>query len=119
MTTKANGSMPKSHKPTKSSTPNSGHPQADLSTEDTGSLAPLDAVKSERQNRAWNTMRWFKGVPANETEFYARFEAMPLEDSTFLKSFYNISDDWDLFRMICKFWNVRVSDVRPRIGAGV
>jgi len=112
MTSQAKESMPKSHKPKKSST-------AELSTEDTGSLAPLDVVKSERQNRAWNTMKWFKGIPANETEFYTRFETMPLEDSTFLKSFYNISDDWDLFRMICKFWNIRISDVRPRIGAGV
>lgn len=108
MTNKANGSKPKSHKPAKSSTEN-------FSTEDTGSLVPLDAVKSERQNRAWNTMRWFKGIPANETEFYARFETMPLEDTTFLKSFYNISDDWDLFRMICKFWNIRISDMRSRL----
>jgi hypothetical protein len=112
MTSQAKGSMPKSNKQTKSSAGN-------FSTEDTGSLAPLDVVKSERQNRAWNTMRWFKGIPANETEFYARFETMSPEDITFLKSFYNISDDWDLFRMICKFWNIRVSDVRPRIRAGV
>jgi len=110
MTSQANGSMPKPHEPTSSST-------GDLTAENTGSLAPLDAVKSERQNRAWNTMKWFKGVSMNEVEFYARFETMPLEEATFLKSFYNISDDWDLFRMICKFWNVRVSDVRPRAGA--
>lgn len=112
MTSKAKGSMPKSQKSNKSSTTN-------FSTEDTGSLAPLDAVKAERQNRAWNTMKWFKGIPSNETEFYARFETMPLEDTTFLKSFYNISDDWDLFRMICKFWNIRVSDVRPRVEATI
>jgi hypothetical protein len=71
--------------------------------------AEINPAKSEQQNRAWSTMKWFAGVAKSEAEFYARFQELPDEDATFLKSFYNITEDWDLFRMICKFWNVRIS----------
>lgn len=62
--------------------------------------------RSEQQNRAWNTMRWFDGTTKTPGDFYTRFQQLPDEDATFLKCFYDIADDWDLFKMICKFWNV-------------
>jgi hypothetical protein len=36
----------------------------------------------------------------------------------FLKCFYDITEDWDLFKMICKFWNVPVMSRRSSLAAG-
>jgi hypothetical protein len=69
----------------------------------------IEQPQFERHRRSWATLKWFEGTPKTEEEFYLRFQNLPDEDATFLKSFYNISEDWDLFKMICKFWNIRVS----------
>ena len=69
----------------------------------------IEQPQFERHRRSWATLKWFEGTPKTEEEFYLRFQDLPDEDATFLKSFYNVSDDWDLFRMICKFWDIRVS----------
>ena len=53
-------------------------------------------------------MRWFDGTDKTEEAFGSRFKNLPDEDVSFLKSFYNIGDDRELFRMVCKFWNIRV-----------
>jgi hypothetical protein len=73
--------------------------------------------RAELQSRAWNTMKWFDGVAKNESAFYRRFQELPDEDSMFLKCFYDISDDWDLFKMVCKFWNVPVISRRSSLAA--
>ena len=73
--------------------------------------------RSELQNRAWTTMKWFAGAAKNESAFYQRFQELPDEDATFLKCFYDITDDWDLFKMICKFWNVPVISRRSSLAA--
>jgi hypothetical protein len=64
--------------------------------------------RSELQSRAWTTMKWFDGIAKDESAFYQRFQELPDEDAMFLKCFYDITEDWDLFKMICKFWNVPV-----------
>ena len=71
--------------------------------------AQIEQPQFERHRRSWATLKWFEGTPKTEEEFYLRFQDLPDEDVTFLKSFYNISEDWDLFKMICKFWNIRIS----------
>ncbi len=69
--------------------------------------------KAEQQNRMWNTMRWFDGTAKAEADFYIRFQNLPEDDVTFLKSFYHIGDDRELFKMICKFWDIRSSNKTP------
>jgi len=32
---------------------------------------------------------------------------MPAEDKQLLKSFYDIAEDWQVFKKICSFWNVK------------
>ncbi|UCF14086.1 MAG: hypothetical protein JSW59_11795 [Phycisphaerales bacterium] len=66
--------------------------------------------KSEQQSRMWNTMRWFDGTEKTEAAFCARFRDLPDEDVTFLKSFYHIGDDRELFSIVCRFWDIRISD---------
>jgi hypothetical protein len=73
--------------------------------------------RAEQQDRAWNTMRWFDGTPKTQAGFYARFQEMADEDTMFLKCFYDITDDWDLFKMICKFWNVPLTSRRVAVTA--
>jgi hypothetical protein len=79
--------------------------------------AESNEPKFQQQNRAWSTLKWFDGTAKTEAAFYIRFETLPDEDVTFLKSFYNISEDRELFRMICKFWDVRIAELsRPTTG---
>jgi len=58
-------------------------------------------------------MRWFNNTEKTETAFRTRFHDLPADDVTFLKSFYNIGDDRELFRIICNFWDIRVSAGAP------
>ena len=69
----------------------------------------IEQPQYERHRRSWATLKWFENTPKTVEGFYLRFQELPDEDVTFLKSFYNISEDWDLFEKICKFWNIRIS----------
>ena len=71
--------------------------------------AQIEQPQFERHRRSWATLKWFEDTPKIEEAFYLRFQELPDEDATFLKSFYNVSEDRDLFKMICKFWNITVS----------
>lgn len=73
----------------------------------------INQSKAERQSRMWSTMRWFDGTAKTEAAFYVRFKDLPDDDVTFLKSFYHIGDDRDLFNMICKFWDIGISSGTP------
>ena len=78
--------------------------------EKTEYVAEINQSKSEQQSRMWSTMKWFGGTEKTEAAFYVRFQDLQEEDVTFLKSFYNIGDDRELFRMICKFWDIGISN---------
>ena len=69
----------------------------------------IEQPQFERHRRSWATLKWFENAPKTKEGFYLRFKELPDEDVIFLKSFYNITEDWDLFEMICKFWNIRAS----------
>lgn len=88
------------------------------SSHKTNSKTQVLQPRSELQSRAWNTMRWFDGTPKTQADFYNRYHELGEEDVTFLKCFYDIDDDWDLFKMICKFWNVPVVSRRSPLVAG-
>ncbi|MHC4570158.1 MAG: hypothetical protein ACYTE3_30935 [Planctomycetota bacterium] len=82
-------------------------------SETTEYIAEINQTKSEQQSRMWSTMKWFDGTEKTEAAFYIRFQDLPDEDVTFLKSFYNIGDERELFGMICKFWDIRMSNKAP------
>ncbi len=84
-------------------------PHESAVSETTEYIAEVNQTKSEQQSRMWNTMRWFDGTEKTEAAFYVRFQGLPDEDVTFLKSFYNIGDERELFSMICKFWDISVA----------
>lgn len=84
----------------------------------TNSKTQVLQPRSELQNRAWNTMRWFDGTPKTQAAFYSRFQELGEEDVTFLMCFYDIHEDWDLFKIICKFWNVPVVSRRSPLVSG-
>ena len=71
--------------------------------------AQIEQPQFERHRRSWATLKWFENTPKTEEAFCLRFQELPDEDVTFLKSFYNVSEDWDLFKLICKFWNIGIS----------
>ena len=75
----------------------------------------IEQPQFERRRRSWATLKWFEETPKTEEAFYLRFQDLPDEDVTFLKSFYNVSEDWDLFRMICRFWDIQVSSEMKNI----
>ena len=79
-------------------------------SEATPYTAEISQSKSEQQSRMWSTMKWFNNTEKTEAAFYVRFQDLPDEDVTFLKSFYHIGDDRELFSMICKFWDIRISN---------
>jgi len=68
----------------------------------------IEQPQFERHRRSWATLKWFDNTPKTEEAFYLRFRELPDEDVIFLKSFYHIIEDRDLFEMICRFWNVRL-----------
>jgi hypothetical protein len=82
------------------------------------SQTSIQQPRSEQQSRAWGTMKWFDGTAKTEAAFYSRLQELPDEDAMFLKCFYDITEDWDLFKMICKFWNVPVVSRRSALAAG-
>jgi hypothetical protein len=84
-------------------------PHESLASETTQYVAEINQSNSEQQSRMWNTMKWFDGIEKTEAAFHNRFKNLPDDDVAFLKSFYNIGDDRELFGMICKFWDIRIS----------
>jgi hypothetical protein len=68
----------------------------------------MDRNAFARQRAAWDCLRWFDETLRTEAEFFARMETMPDDDVVLLKAFYEITDDRELFRMICAFWNVQI-----------
>jgi hypothetical protein len=67
----------------------------------------------EKQRGAWDILKFFEGSRRLELNFYLRYRQMSKEDKDFLFDFYKIDpcDDFDLFKRICKFWNVPITDI--------
>lgn len=76
-------------------------------------IPEINESKAEQQSRMWSAMKWFDGTAKTEAEFYHRFKDLSEDDVTFLKSFYHIGDDRELFNMICKFWDIRIANAAP------
>ena len=59
-----------------------------------------------QQRAAWECLKYFEQTPAAKADFHMKFASMAADDVTLLKAFYNITTDAELFKMICRFWNV-------------
>lgn len=70
--------------------------------------AELKHDEFAQQRAAWECLKFFEQTPRTEVQFYMRFETLPREDVTLLKSFYGVDTDDELFTMICRFWNVGI-----------
>jgi len=68
--------------------------------------AELKRDEFAQQRAAWECLKFFEQTPATEVDFSKRFAEMAADDVTLLKAFYNIKNDAELLRMICRFWNV-------------
>jgi len=68
--------------------------------------ADMKRDRLAQQRDAWECLKFFEQTPRTEVQFFMRFETLPREDVTLLKSFYGISSDDELFAVICRFWNV-------------
>ena len=64
-----------------------------------------------REDATWEierfVLRYFADTHKTESDFYLRFQSLDEKDKDFLKAFYNAEDDWKLFELIYKFWNVK------------
>ena len=68
--------------------------------------AGLKRDRFAQQLEAWECLKFFEQTPRTEVQFYMRFETLPREDVTLLKSFYGVDTDEELLTMICRFWDV-------------
>jgi hypothetical protein len=69
--------------------------------------AVLNQNLTEKKKSIYEIMKFFKATPRTESAFYLRFQKMSKEDIRLLMSYYYAEEDWQVFKRICKFWNVR------------
>jgi DNA-directed RNA polymerase subunit F len=61
------------------------------------------------QRSAWRFLNSFAETPKDECAFRAKFLSIAPEDRAFLRMFYSLTTGRDLFKRICRFWNVPTS----------
>jgi len=66
----------------------------------------LNKKINEKQKSIYDIMKFFRDTPRTESAFYLRFQQMDQGDIRLLMSFYDIEEDWQVFKRICKFWNI-------------
>lgn len=64
----------------------------------------------DQQRSAWRFLNLFADTPKYEHAFRATFEALDPEDRLWLRSFYLLPSERDVFERICAFWNVRLDN---------
>ena len=67
----------------------------------------LNENLTKKQKSVYDIMKFFNKTQLTEGAFYLRFQLMPREDLQLLKSYYNAEEDWQVFKLICKYWNVK------------
>ena len=70
-----------------------------------GLLFDID-IKTKESSSFYEAMNFFKSTPKTEESFYLRFQVMPVEYKNTIKSYYQLAEEWQVFKKICKFWNV-------------
>ena len=61
----------------------------------------------DKQKSVYDIMKFFKTTARTESAFYLRFQQMKQSDIQLLMSYYDIDEDWQVFKKICKFWNIK------------
>jgi len=61
----------------------------------------------DQQRSAWRILNFFGRTARTEPAFRTRFTELPAEDRAFLRGFYTVPGDSDVFRRLCTFWDVR------------
>jgi len=61
----------------------------------------------DRKRHFYAVMKFFNRTPLRESAFYLRFQLLEDNDIDFLMSYYEVSDDWQVFKKICRFRNVK------------
>ena len=51
-------------------------------------------------------MNFFQCTPRTEAAFYLRFQVMPAEHLKALMQYYNTTEEWKLFKKICRFYRL-------------
>ena len=67
----------------------------------------LNDKLSEKQKSIYEIMKFFESAARTEAAFYLRFKQMKQADIQLLMSYYDMQEEWQIFKKICKFWNVK------------
>jgi hypothetical protein len=65
------------------------------------------ARMAEPQKSIYDIMKFFESTPRTEAAFYLRFQQAKQSYIQLLMSYYGIQEEWQVFKKICKFWNVK------------
>ena len=76
-------------------------------------LPDLDSPKLYNQDEANKRQRWilshFDKSHKTESAFYLEFCRLDRNDIAFLKAFWQLEDDWAVFRRLCKLHKIKVA----------
>jgi len=67
----------------------------------------LNKEISKKQKTLYDLMKFFRNTPRTESAFYLRFQLMDPADISMLMTLYAVDEEWDVFKIICKYWNVK------------
>ncbi|UCC96310.1 MAG: hypothetical protein JSW66_10735 [Phycisphaerales bacterium] len=67
---------------------------------------PCEPLCSGRQEW-YRALKHFEKTPRTEAAFYIRFQTLSPVDKKVLLAFYELEDDWKLFRKICRYYAVK------------
>ncbi len=71
-----------------------------------GPLLPFDGRRVSPA-AVRDAVRWFAETPRGEEAFYVRFRALPADLRAALKRQWQTSEDWALFRRLCRLYGLR------------
>jgi len=62
----------------------------------------------EIESRIHKILYAFQQTARTEVAFYLQFQRMPGQDMQTLMYFYEVEDEWKVFKRICRFWSVKL-----------
>ena len=67
----------------------------------------LNEKLCEKRKSIYDIMKFFESTHRTESAFYLRFQKMSKDDINLLMNYYEIEEDWQVFKKICIFWNIK------------
>ena len=71
-----------------------------------GLLFDIEIKEKKGNSSFYEAMNFFMHTPKTEESFYLRFQVMPIKYKNSIKSYYQLNEEWQIFKNICKFWNI-------------